>query len=78
MTPRRVFGVAVWLVAAVVIAALVIAVMRGGNRSHAEQCRLDGGTVTKEYERKGRSWITEYECIRDGEEINEWKVSGRR
>lgn len=78
MTPRRVFVAAVWIVAVVAIVAVFIAVIRGGYRSHAEQCRIDGGTVTKEYERKGRRWVTEYECIKDGREIDEWKVSGRR
>lgn len=62
-----------------VIVAVLIAVAVYANRnsvSRAEQCRLDGGVVKTEPERKkvNGKWKTEIEneCIKDGVELYEW------
>lgn len=74
MNRRTAFVTAVWVVAVIVMVLLLVAVCSGPSRSRAEQCRIDGGHVTSEVERKRGVKYREYECIKDGREIDEWKV----
>jgi hypothetical protein len=67
--------IAIWSLAAVAIAALVLAVAGCNLTSRAEQCKDKGGVVEKEWESKKGStpahW--EYECVVNGEEVDEWR-----
>jgi hypothetical protein len=62
-----------YLAPSIVIIALIVlvAALAACGPSRAEQCRDNGGTV--QVDRNIKKKTTEYECIKDGQEIDEWK-----
>lgn len=81
---RRLILPAAALTAIIVIAVLLLmAVMT--SKSRADKCRAGGGTVTSEVEYEKRPGTengrkvtkkvpyTEYECIVNGQEVDEWR-----
>ncbi len=62
--------------AAVVAAAVLAAGMLAGCESREQKCTRDGGVVSseREFEWKTKRWVTEYECTRGDQEIDEWKA----
>ncbi len=62
--------------AAVVVAAVLAAGMLAGCESREEKCTRDGGVVSseREYDPKKKRIVTEYECTRGDQEIDEWKA----
>lgn len=68
------------LVLAITLSAAVLGVS-AACESRADQCRNQGGTVESEVETKVKivngkpktSTYTEYECIVNGQEVDEWK-----
>lgn len=73
---RNGFKVALTIGLSLVIMAVLalIIVWAATQPSRAEQCTRNGGSVSVEREYKRGKWYKEYECNKDGREIDEWKV----
>jgi hypothetical protein len=63
-----------------IVAGVVLSLVSpglAGCKSRARDCVEQGGTVVQEREydmKKKKKFETEYECIVNGKEVDEWKV----
>lgn len=83
MNPRRHrrYLIPTLIVLAVIVVIALVVIVAANRPDRAAQCRTNGGVVQTDTETKRKKvngkWktttVTEYECIKNGQEIDEWK-----